>query len=130
MTKEWYQQHGYAVSVNIDQAIIDRAEKDAMAAYVRPILPIATGTEQNVQPLLADIAFGLVLQRSLKVTRKGTKTKTSEQSTNEGIGSALAEQATCAKMAIQQLRGISGAVADAKVNDIGRFYFRTNLLGG
>lgn len=130
MTKEWYQQNGYGVSVNIDQAVIDRAEKDALAAYVKPILPAATGTEESIKPLLADIAFAIVLQRSLKVTRKGTKIKTDAQSTSEGLDAALREQATSAKLAICRLRELPGASANAQVNDISRFYFRTQLLGG
>ncbi len=130
MTKEWYQQHGYAVSVNIEQAIIDRAERDALNAYVLPIIPTATGTEKDIEPILADISFAIILQRSLKVTRKGTKTKTDANSVNEGMDAALREQATVAKFAIERLRKLDGANAGAKVSDIARLYYRTNLLGG
>lgn len=129
MTKEWYQSNGYAISVNLDQAVIDRAEKDALNAYVRPVIPNATGTEKEIQPLLADISFAIILQRSLKVTRKGTKTKTDTNSVNEGVESALREQSNCAKWAIESLRKMDGANKDTKVNDIARLYYRTILLG-
>ena len=130
MTKEWYIQHGYAVSQSIDQSVIDRAEADAMSAYIKPILPSAKPADTNIQPMLADLAFVIVLQRSLKVTRKGAKVKTDANSTGEGLDAALREQATIAKLAVQRLREIEGASATAKVSDIARLYFRTNLLGG
>lgn len=129
MTKEWYSQHGFAVSVNIEQSVIDRAESDAMTAYVKPIIPTADGTEEWLQPLLANITFAIILQRSLKVTRKGTKTKTDANSINEGLEAALREQSGMAKFAIEQLRKQPNAKACAKVNDIARLYYRTILLG-
>lgn len=130
MTKEWYISNGYAVSVNLDQSIIDRAERDALAAYIKPILPDANGTEDYVQPALADLAYTILLQRSLKATRKGSKVKTDANSTSEGLDAALREQATMAKLSVERLKTQAGAVAGARVNDIARIYFRTSLLGG
>lgn len=129
MTKDQYKAMGYAVSVNIDQAIIDRAEADVIAAYVSPILPDVNVEErQDVQRCIADLAYLLVLQRTLKVTRGGTKEKTSPSSNNAGEWSALSEQAHTAAMAIDMLRKMEGAVCGAKVSDICKINFKTNFF--
>lgn len=130
MTKEWYVNNGYAMSVNIEQSVIDRAERDALNAYVKPIISTATGTEEDVIPLLADISFAIIMQRSLKVTRKGTKIKTDANSQQADITATLREQSGIAQMAVARLRELDIADnPDAKVTDIAKIYFRTYLLG-
>lgn len=128
MTKDFYKSIGYNVSANIEQAIIDRSERDAMSAYVSRILPdVDVDTDEDVQHCLADIAYLLLLQRTLKVTRSGTKEKTSAQSVNAGEWAALCEQVQTAAYAIEKLRKMDGAIADAKVTDIAKIYFQTHF---
>ena len=127
MTKEWYISHGYRCSVNIEQAAIDRAERDVMAAYVSPLIPTATGAEEGLQPLIADIAFLLILQRSLVVTRKGTKVKTDAQSVNESVEAAQAEQAKMAALALGQLQELS--TNGGQVTDICELKYKTKFFG-
>lgn len=119
---------GYSVSANLDQAIIDRAEADAFAAYISPIMPNAEREDECLQRALADLAFLLLLQRTLRVTRGGTKEKTSTQSVNAGEWASLTEQTQTAAMTIDMLRKMPGAVKDAKVTDIAKIYFKTHFI--
>lgn len=129
MTKEWYKSHGYNMSINIDQAVIDRAEADVMAAYVRPILPDADPDgDEEVAHCVADLAYLLVMQRSIHITRSGAKEKTTSNSSSADGWRVLEECAMTANMAIKRLRGMEGAIADAKVTDICKIKFSTNFI--
>lgn len=119
---------GYQVSTNLDQAIIDRAEADAFAAYISPILPNADREDDCIKKALADLSYLLLLQRTLRVTRGGTKEKTSQSSMNAGEWAALTEQTYTAALAVDMLRKMDGAVSGAKVTDIGKIYFKTQFL--
>lgn len=128
MTKEQLKAMGYAVSANLDQTLIDRAEADAFAAYVSPILPNATREDEGLQKALADLTYLLLLQRTLRVTRGGTKEKTSASSMNAGEWAALSEQTQTAALAVDMLRKMDGAVSGAKVTDICKIYFTTHFI--
>lgn len=129
MTKEWYNNHGYAVSANLEQSVIDRAERDVLNNYVRPIFPNATGNEEGLKHPIADIAFLAIMQRNFKITRSGAKVKQDENSRDVDITEALREQSTLAQVAVEKMRKMTGAIADAQVTDVLRIYFRTYLLG-
>lgn len=130
MTLQWYKDNGYNVSINMSQAVIDRAEKDVYDAYVKPILPEAVFPfeEGEVMMAVADVVFLLVMQRSTKVTRSGAKEKTSANSQNAGEWSVLSEQASTAALAVDRLRAMPGSVKDAEVTDIAKIYFKTQYF--
>lgn len=129
MTKEWYKTHGYNLSINIDQLAIDRAERDVMAAYVRPILHDADPEcDEEVAHCVADLAILLLMQRNISITRSGAKEKTSVNSMSADGWRILEEMALTANMSLKRLRQMEGAVADAKVTDICKFKFTTNYI--
>lgn len=128
MTKEWYKSKGYNLSINIDQAMIDKAERDAFIAYVKPILPTVEIDAEDIADELSELAFMLLLRRTLVVTRSGTKEKTNSNSQNAREWQALSEQAVEAAWAVELLRKRDGAVKDAEVTDIASIYFKSNFI--
>lgn len=120
MTRDWYINNGYNVSASIDQAQIDRAEREIVEAYVLPILPAAVDPENDdeLAHAVASIAYLRLLQMTLKVTRSGTKEKTAQGSVNADQWAPIREQAPVAAMAVRKLRSMDGAVSGASVRDI------------
>lgn len=129
MTKDWYRDNGYQISINVDQAAIDLAERKVMEGYVLPILPGANpDADEQVAHCVADLAYLLLMQRSLSVTRSGAKEKTSTNSSSPDGWRILEELALTANMAIKTLRRMDGAVEDAKVTDVCKIKFTTNFI--
>ena len=60
MTTQWYKEQGYKMSSLIEQAEVDRAERDVTAAYVAPIVGGMTEHEQERQNAVAELAFLLL----------------------------------------------------------------------
>lgn len=123
------------MSINIDQAAIDRAERDVVNAYVSPILPDAdlstldeTSLTEDLAHCIANLAYLLVMQRCVFITRSGAKEKTGPNSTSPDGWRILEECSATAAMAISQLRKMEGASACAKVTDICKIYFTTNFI--
>lgn len=128
MTAQWYQERGYKLSSYIEQSEIDRAERDVTAAYINPIVGDMTEYETERQNATAELAFLMLLQRSIFATRAGAKTKTGYNSANAGEWELLAQCAHTAHAALQALRSIPGANADAEITDICRIYFKSNFI--
>lgn len=129
MTPTEYNAKGLNVSLHIEQAYIDRAERDVRSAYVTPILPnIQTPEPEAVADAVANLSFLLLLQRNLVETRSGAKLKTNANSQNAGAWDAIGEQAHTCAMKIDALRQLPGANKTAKVTDICKIYFKTNFL--
>lgn len=131
MTKQWYIEHGYKVSSLIEQAEIDRAERDVSAAYILPI--VGTGTvpqelQSVVESTVGQLAFLLLLQRSIFATRAGAKLKTGYNSTDADAWALLQQEAQSCHLALQTLRAQQGVNADAYITDICKIYFKTNFL--
>lgn len=129
MTKEWYQQNGYKLGLNFDQAQIDRAEQDVMSAYVLRILPGADPSQdQDVARTVADLAFLLLSRRNTFVTRSGAKEKTGVNSYSVSAEASLSEMASTCKLRLEELGKKPGAVSDAKVRDICKIRFTSNYF--
>lgn len=127
MTPQEYTNKGFAVSLHIDQSIIDRAEADVRAAYVAPIVGESEQGEAVVDAV-ANLAFMLMTQRNVFVTRSGAKEKTNANSRIAETWNTLQEMAHVCAMKIEALRNLPGANKTAKVNDICRLYFSTNFF--
>lgn len=129
MTKEWYQENGYKLGSNFDQAQIDRAEGDVVAAYVSRILPEAdTEHDADVQKAVADLTFLLLTRRNTFITRSGAKEKTGANSISASAEATLGELAGTCKLRLETLRGKQGAVKGAKVRDICKVFFKSNYF--
>lgn len=129
MTPTEYNAKGLNVSLHIEQAQIDRAERDVRDAYIKPILPnTQTPEPEAVADAVANLSFLLLLQRNIVETRSGAKIKTNANSQNAGAWDAIGEQAQTCAMKIDALRQLSGANKTAKVTDICKIYFKTNFL--
>lgn len=127
MTKDWYIQHGFKMSSQIEQAEIDRAEADVKRAYVDPIVNGATVQTETRENAIGNLAFLLLLQRSTFVTRAGAKIKTGYNSQSASDWEQLQDAAMTCHVALEALRNAAGA-KDAKVTDICKIYFKTNFI--
>lgn len=128
MLKQWYIEHGFKMSSLIEQAEIDRAEREVTAAYIVPIAG-ETETPSEVQKnAVGNLAFLLLLQRSIFLTRAGAKTKTGYNSQETDAWAKLQQAATSCHLALEQLRNAEGANKDADVMDICKIYFKSNFI--
>lgn len=128
MTKEWYKSKGYHIGLEGTQEVIDRAEREVKVAYINPILPDADFEDEAVKQCLADLAYARMLQITLFVTRSGAKEKFGDHSNNASADAKFYEQGRIAADAVDRLRAMSGANAQAKVNDICYLFFKSNYF--
>lgn len=128
MTKEWYKGKGYHIGLEGTQEVIDRAEREVKVAYVLPILPTADFANEGVKQCLADLAYMRMLQLTLFVTRSGAKEKLGDHSVNASNDAKFNEQGMVAAQAVDVLREMPGAIADARVNDICHLFFKNNFF--
>lgn len=128
MTKNWYIEHGYKVSSLIEQTEIDRAERDVIAAYVVPIENGATIDATVRENAVGQLAFLLLLQRTLFLTRAGAKTKTGYNSQEADAWAKLQQEATSCHEALETLKAQEGVNPNAKVVDICKIYFKSNFI--
>lgn len=128
MTKDWYTDHGFKMSNLIDQSEIDRAEREVTAAYVEPICGEVSELTEEQENAVGNLAFLLLLQRSIFLTRAGAKTKTGYNSQEADAWAKLQQSATSCHLALEQLRNTEGADKGAEVMDICKIYFQTNFI--
>lgn len=126
MTAEQYIAKGFNFSQHIEQAKIDRAEADVTAAYITPI--VGAGTGADVDDAVANLAFLLLMQRSLFETRVGAKVKLTQNSQTPYAWDALSQQAHVCDLKIVALRKRADANKTACVDDICKIYFTSNYF--
>lgn len=129
MTPTEYQNMGYRVSLQLEQAIIDRAETTAMECYVLPILPQAQTTDINVKRCVIALSYLLMCQDNVFVTRSGAKEKQSPmQSQTPQAEKVSSEQvAECGRL-LEVLKKRDGANENPKIVDVAKIYFKTNYF--
>ena len=129
MTKQWYQDNGYEMSSLISDKTIERAERDVTDAYITPIVGNTTGVDTAViERATGNLAFLLILQRTIFATRAGAKVKTGYNSQDADAWAKLQQEASSCHLAIEVLKKQPGVNADAIVTDICKIYFSTNFL--
>lgn len=131
MTKDWYLQHGFKLSPLIEQAEIESAEMDVRMAYVNPILgsaAVPSEYEAVVENAVGNLAFLLMLQRSIFLTRAGAKIKTGYNSQEADAWTKLQQAAMSCHLALVELRKVPGADASAEVLDVCKIYFKSNFF--
>lgn len=110
MSVEDYKQKGFMLSPAILQAVIDRAERDVMQAYILPIAPEANvQVEGEAQEAFMQLTFLLCLQRSIFGTRSGAKEKTTAQSQKADRWELLSQESATAQMKLRLLAESVGA---------------------
>ena len=128
MTKQWYQENGYEISSYVNDAAIARAERDVTDAYVTPIVGNATVSNTIKERVVGNLAFLLILQRSIFATRAGAKVKTGYNSMEADAWAKLQQEATSCNLQLEILKKQPGVNPDAHVTDICKIYFSTNFL--
>ena len=130
MNVQDYKAAGYALSTLVEQPAIDKAEADITAAYLNPI---ATRTEDNKREYdaaMMELAYLLVLQRSIVATRAGAKEKTSAQSVSAERFNVQVQQAGACQMRIGQLAQKAGVQKPWRlVTDICKIYWKSFYKG-
>ena len=128
MTKQWYQDNGYEISSYVSDAAIARAERDVTDAYVTPIVGNANVSKEIKERAIGNLAFLLILQRSIFATRAGAKVKTGYNSMEADAWAKLQQEATSCNLQLEILKKQPGVNPDAHVTDICKIYFSTNFL--
>jgi hypothetical protein len=128
MTKQWYLEQGYKLSAQIEESEIARAEADVTAAYVTPIVGTVKVPDDIVQKAVGNLAFLLLLQRSIFATRAGAKVASGYNSQSASAWDVLQQEAAACHLALETLRKQPGANAEAEVCDICKIYFKTNFI--
>lgn len=127
MTKDWYISNGYKLSSLIGDSEITRAEKDVENAYIKPIVGTSQVSAETVQDATGNLAFLLLLQRSIFATRTGAKNKTGYNSQDAGVWDILQQEASSCHLKLQALRA-EAQNDEAEVVDICKIYFVTNFI--
>ena len=130
MNVQDYKAAGYALSNQVEQAAVTRAESDVVAAYIVPLIGhTPTEQERAVEPLktaIMGISFLLLQQRNSTETRAGAKIKMTEQSTTPTYEELLRESAPSCVAALQRVA--PQAKAWKVVSDICGLFFKTNYF--
>ena len=130
MNVQDYKSRGFAMSVQIDQSAIDRAEADVRSAYLDPI---GSRTEDNgceYDDALMQLAYTLVLQRSIVATRAGAKEKTTAQSVSAERYNVQVQQVAACQFRLNQYAVKNGVEKPWRlVTDICRIYWKSFYKG-
>lgn len=128
MTKQWYQDNGFELSSLISDATIERAERDVTDAYITPIVGGANVSQEVKERAIGNLAFLLILQRTIFATRAGAKVKTGYNSQDADAWAKLQQEASSCHLAIETLKREPGVNVNAQVTDVCKIYFKTNFL--
>ena len=112
---------GYKISNEFEQPLIDRCVKDILTAYIKPILPTYTDTDEDVLNAVYCLVFILLLSRNAVKTRYGAVKKGVDGSQNIPI--AEIEQLTkTADMYLSILQNKEDAEVCPDIKDIANIY--------
>lgn len=129
MNVQDYRAAGYALSSMIDQTAIDRAEADIKQCYLSP-LGVIDYTNKDVCDALGNLAYLLVLQRSIVATRAGAKEKQTAQSTTAARMDILLQQSAICAAKVQIVADAHGVDKPWRVcNDLCGIYYSKQVLG-
>lgn len=127
MTAKEYRDRGYEVSMQIEQAVIDRAEREITEAYIKPLTD--KGVEDaDVKEAVFALAYLRMTQQRFFATRSGGKTKTNEFGQDYDQWAKVAEWGAVCDMWLSKVAKANGKRTDV-VTDICRIYFKSNWLG-
>lgn len=128
MTANDYRSDGYAVSAQLEQSVIDRAEHIVIDAYVLPIIPEPDLTNCDVRSAVMALAFLYMNKRQGTATRSGVRTKTLPSSTETRQENVIQSMAMECDAKLKALRAMQGANACAQIRDVCQIYYRSNYF--
>ena len=125
MTAQEYIAKGFRVSGQVLQAVIDRAEREVVAAYIAKVAPAYSLTDADVKEAVMQLAVILLLQRHAVATRSGGKNKQSPNLSSDGWpNQGDVENADRLLRKVQTEKGLTSKLVD----DIAGIYFRTQFV--
>ena len=116
------------MSAALEDAEITRAENDVTDAYITPIVGTANVPQEVKEKTIGALAFLLLLQRSVFLTRGGAKIKSGYNSYDADAWAILQQEAQSCHLALETLRAQDGVNKDAEVIDICKIYFKSNFI--
>lgn len=128
MTKQEYQDAGFRLSLQVEQVDIDRAEREVIEAYCKPLAPELNTTSAEYRTAVMNLAFLWLLQHSLFGTRSGAKGVQITSATTPTNADILRECACDCHSALQVLKSLANTPDNVRVTDICRIYFSTNFF--
>ncbi len=143
MTAKEYQDHGFRLSLQVQQAEIGRAEFVVYNAYLSPLygerdtagvaaITSADGWATNalLAECVANLAFLYLMQKSVLATRSGGKVPNALSATSASGWDNLAQAAKDCAFALQHciVNVQDGAKATEKMYDICGLFFKSNFF--
>lgn len=128
MTVQEYQQAGLALSLQVQQSEIDRAEEKVTSAYIRPIVGEYDNTDEAQKAAVMELAYLFLLQTAnAKMTRAGAKQVNITSGNNVSQYEVLQQQAHSCAIALRELERMN-AKQNTRFDDICRIFFKTNFF--
>lgn len=116
MTAAEYIAAGYELSKNVEQTIIDKAEKDVKECYIYPILGDDADLT-NFKNQVMGLAFCMMLRRQANKTRYGVEIKSNPYGIQANSDNLMKEISGIALPIINKLKQFAG-VKNPKIKDI------------
>ena len=136
MTAKEYQEHGFRLSLQVQQAEIVRAENAVYGAYLAKTYGDKTqaeveqvtsadgwATNTTLAECVANLAFLYLVQKSILATRSGGKVPNALSAATAGGWDNLAQAAKDCALSLQRCN-----VADGDMDDICGIYFKSNFF--
>ena len=136
MTAKEYQEHGFRLSLQVQQAEIMRAENAVYGAYLAKTYGDKTpaeveqvtsvdgwATNATLAECVANLAFLYLAQKSILATRSGGKVPNALSASTAGGWDNLAQAASDCALSLKRCN-----VADEDMDDICGIYFKSNYF--
>ena len=136
MTAKEYQEHGFRLSLQVQQAEIVRAENTVYRAYLAKTYGDKTpseveqvtsvdgwATNATLAECVANLAFLYLTQKNILATRSGGKVPNALSASTAGGWDNLAQSAKDCAYSLQRCN-----VADGDMDDICGIYFKSNYF--
>lgn len=141
MTAKEYQEHGFRLSLQVQQAEITRAENVVYGAYLSPLYGNKTLTEVEqvtsadswatnapLAECVANLAFLYLMQKSVLATRSGGKVPNALSATSASGWDNLAQAANDCAYSLQRcIVNVQGGNTD-NMRDICGIFFKSNFF--
>lgn len=130
MSVQDYINAGFQVGAHVDAGIVERAERDAIEAYMQPIIGDKATADYDTQEkeCLMNVTYLLLLERSTFATMSGAKFKLTDHSRQAAYLDAVGECSATCGMKLRALMKKNGKNWN-DVTDICGIRLKTNYFG-